>query len=87
MRAKGIMAKELAERLGEHNDLAVFAHLMTEDPGLFGTEEEIRLLAEIVGERQAGLRKEALETASLVFGGNPKKEADLVATLWRNASA
>lgn len=87
MRAKGIMAKELAERLGEHNDLAVFAQLMTEDPGLFGTEEETRLLAEIVGERQARLRKEALKAASRVFGGNPKKEAVVVATLWRNASA
>lgn len=86
MHAKGIRAKDLAERLGEHNDLAVFARLMADDPGLFETAEQHTLLSQILSERQAGLRKEALKTAKLVFGGDPKHEAAVIAPLWRNAS-
>lgn len=87
MHAKGIRAKDLADRLGEHNDHAVFASLMADDPGLFGTAEQRNLLSQILSERQAGLHKETLKTAKLVFGGNPKHEAAVIVALWRNASS
>lgn len=86
MRAKGAAAKDLAERLGQHNDLAVFAALMNGEPGLFGTGEERSLLSSIVHERQAGLRDECLKMAKLIFGGKPEEEGAIVSTLWKRAA-
>lgn len=81
--AKQTQAKSLADILGHENDLSVLTALIDEDPELFGDGVDQSFLLAIIIRRQQHLRREALTLSKTVFSDSPRKEALVVARLWR----
>ncbi len=87
MRAKQAEAKLLVELLGHEHDLSVLTGLVDENPNLFGAGDTLALILGAIITRQQTLRIEALDKAHDVFADGADNEADLIALLWKRASA
>jgi CHAD domain-containing protein len=85
MHAKRVEVTKVVDLLGHHNDLALLASLVDEQPHLFGKSEDIAYLLSAVINRQKILREQALTVAASVFRDDPKAESRKIRRLWRDA--
>ncbi|WP_426229941.1 CHAD domain-containing protein [Pararhizobium sp. DWP3-4] len=85
MHAKRIEVTKVVDLLGHHNDLALLASLVDEQPQLFGKSEDVAYLLSAVITRQKILREQALTVAASVFRDDPKTESRRIKLLWRDA--
>lgn len=85
MHAKRAEITQLVDLLGHHNDLALLASLVDEQPHLFGSSEDIAYLLAAVIARQKALRETALEIAASAFRDDPKDESRRIRRLWQDA--
>jgi CHAD domain-containing protein len=86
MHAKRIEVTRVVDLLGHHNDLALLASLVDEQPDLFGKSEDIEHLLSALITRQTFLREAALKGADSVFRDDPKKESRTISLLWQDAA-
>ncbi|MBP1859167.1 CHAD domain-containing protein [Rhizobium herbae] len=86
MHAKRVEATEMVDLLGHHNDLALLASLVNEQPHLFGKSEDLAYLLSAVITRQEALREAALKLADSVFRDDPKAESRKIRLLWKDAA-
>lgn len=86
MHAKRVEATEMVDLLGHHNDLAVLAALVNEQPHLFGKNEDLAYLLSAVITRQEALREAALKLADSVFRDDPENESRKIRLLWKDAA-
>lgn len=86
MRAKRIEVTKAVDLLGHHNDLALLASLVDEQPHLFGKSEDVAYLLAAVITRQEYLREAALKVADSVFPDDPKEESRMISLLWQDAA-
>jgi CHAD domain-containing protein len=85
MHAKRIEVTKVVDLLGHHNDLALLASLVDEQPHLFGKSEDVAYLLSAVITRQKVLREQALTVAASVFRDDPKAESRKIKLLWQDA--
>ncbi len=86
MHAKRVEATEMVDLLGHHNDLALLASLVNEQPHLFGKSEDLAYLLSAVITRQEALREAALKLADSVFRDEPENESRKIRLLWKDAA-
>lgn len=86
MHAKRLEVTRLVDALGHHNDLALLASLVDEQPQLFGKSEDVAYLLSAVITRQKALREAALAIAGSAFRDDPKLESAKIALLWRDTA-
>ena len=77
-------ARDLAEQLGAHQDLAVLAELVRSRPRGLRAKDRTVVAAEC-RERQSRLRAEALPAARRLFAAEPEAFATELARLWQTA--
>jgi CHAD domain-containing protein len=82
MKAKRDFAKELVERLGHINDLAVLSDLVEAEPQLFTRNDDLAHLLDAIIFRQQEDRREALLNAETLYGDDPDDEAQRLELLW-----
>jgi CHAD domain-containing protein len=87
MKAKRDAAKDLVERLGHVNDLAVLSALVEAEPQLFTSNDDLAHLLDAIIFRQQEDRREALARAGTVFADDPDAEAERIELLWLAAEA
>lgn len=75
----------LAEALGDHNDLAVLAHLLENDPTKFGEPHDVTVVAAIAREQQAELARRALRLGATVYAERPNAFRRRLAEYWQLA--
>ncbi len=85
MHAKRVEVTKVVDLLGHHNDLALLASLVDEQPQLFGKSEDVAYLLSAVITRQKILRDQALTIAASVFRDDPKAESRKIKLLWQEA--
>lgn len=85
MHAKRVEVTKIVDLLGHHNDLALLASLVDEQPQLFGKSEDVAYLLSAVITRQKALREQALTIAASVFRDDPKDESRKIRRLWQDA--
>lgn len=85
MHAKRVEVTKVVDLLGHHNDLALLASLVDDQPHLFGKSADIAYLLSAVITRQKSLREEALTVAASVFRDDPKAESRRIKLLWQDA--
>ncbi|WP_421871555.1 CHAD domain-containing protein [Pararhizobium sp.] len=85
MHAKRAEVTRVVDLLGHHNDLALLASLVDEQPHLLGKSEDVAYLLSAVITRQKILREEALTVAASAFRDDPKAESRTIRLLWRDA--
>ncbi len=85
MHAKRVEVTKVVDLLGHHNDLALLASLVDEQPHLFGKSEDVAYLLSAVITRQKILREEAMTVAASVFRDDPKAESRKIRLLWQDA--
>ena len=85
MHAKRAEVTRVVDLLGHHNDLALLASLVDEQPHLIGKSEDVAYLLSAVITRQKILREEALTVAASAFRDDPKAESRTIRLLWQNA--
>ena len=85
MHAKRAEVTRVVDLLGHHNDLALLASLVDEQPHLLGKSEDVAYLLSAVITRQKILREEALMVAASAFRDDPKAESRTIKLLWRDA--
>ena len=85
MHAKRLEVTKVVDLLGHHNDLALLASLVDEQPHLFGKSEDVAYLLSAVITRQKALREQALTIAASVFRDDPKDESRKIRRLWQDA--
>ncbi|URK86982.1 CHAD domain-containing protein [Rhizobium sp. RCAM05350] len=85
MHAKRVEVTKIVDLLGHHNDLALLASLVDEQPHLFGKSEDVAYLLSAVITRQKVLREAALKIASSVFRDDPEEESRKIRLLWQDA--
>ncbi|MGM4911940.1 CHAD domain-containing protein [Rhizobium sp. 768_B6_N1_8] len=82
MKAKRDFAKDLVERLGHINDLAVLSGLVEAEPQLFTRNDDLAHLLDAIIFRQQEDRREALSDAETLYGDDPDDEAQRLELLW-----
>ncbi|MBB3312691.1 CHAD domain-containing protein [Rhizobium sp. BK196] len=82
MKVKRDFAKDLVERLGHINDLAVLSGLVEAEPQLFTRSDDLAHLLDAIIFRQQEDRREALRRAETLYGDNPDDEAQRLELLW-----
>ncbi|MBW9053993.1 CHAD domain-containing protein [Rhizobium mesosinicum] len=82
MKAKRDFAKDLVERLGHINDLAVLSGLVEAEPQLFTRSDDLAHLLDAIIFRQQEDRREALRRAETLYGDDPDDEAQRLELLW-----
>ena len=82
MKAKRDFAKDLVERLGHINDLAVLSGLVEAEPQLFTRNDDLAHLLDAIIFRQQEDRREALRDAETLYGDDPDDEAQRLDLLW-----
>lgn len=87
MAAEAAEAKALTDILGHEHDLEVLNILLHSEPHLFGAIADRDRLAELVMERRAALRHDAMTVAARLYPEGAKREARRFAALWRLAEA
>jgi len=87
MAAEAAEAKTLTDILGHEHDLEVLNILMHSEPHLFGAIADRDRLAELIMERRAALRHEAMTIAARLYPDGAKREAKRFAALWQLAAA
>ncbi|KQY33954.1 CHAD domain-containing protein [Rhizobium sp. Root483D2] len=85
MHAKRAEVTRVVDLLGHHNDLALLASLVDEQPHLLGKSEDVAYLLSAVITRQKILREEALTVAASAFRDDPKAESRAIRLLWQDA--
>jgi len=85
MHAMRVEVTKVVDLLGHHNDLALLASLVDEQPQLFGKSEDVAYLLSAVITRQKILREEALTVSASVFRDDPKAESRKIRLLWQQA--
>ncbi|KQV38961.1 metal-binding protein [Rhizobium sp. Root73] len=85
MHAKRVEVTKVVDLLGHHNDLALLASLVDEQPHLLGKSEDVAYLLSAVITRQKALREQALTVAASVFRDDPKDESRKIMLLWQDA--
>ncbi|MDW5314692.1 CHAD domain-containing protein [Rhizobium sp. PL01] len=85
MHAKRVEVTKIVDLLGHHNDLALLASLVDEQPHLLGKSEDVAYLLSAVITRQKILREQALTVAASAFRDDPKAESRKIRLLWQDA--
>jgi ribosomal protein L18E len=85
MHAKRVEVTKIVDLLGHHNDLALLASLVDEQPHLLGKSEDVAYLLSAVITRQKILREAALTVADSAFRDDPKGESRKIRLLWQDA--
>jgi CHAD domain-containing protein len=85
MHAKRVEVTKIVDLLGHHNDLALLASLVDEQPHLLGKSEDVAYLLSAVITRQRILREAALTVAASAFRDDPKAESRKIRLLWQDA--
>ncbi|HWU61020.1 MAG TPA: CHAD domain-containing protein [Ensifer sp.] len=86
MAAEAAEAKTLTEILGHEHDLEVLNILLHSEPHLFGAITDRDRLAELIMERRAALRHDAMTIATRLYPEGAKREARRFAALWTLAA-
>jgi len=84
---KRTAAKQLADILGQENDLSVLTAALDAEAGLFADGETLSHLLAIIIRQQQTLRRQALDAAEVLFADGPDLEASVIEALWLRASA
>ena len=79
-------AKALTDILGHEHDLEVLNILLHSEPHLFGAIADRDRLAELIMERRAALRHDAMTIAARLYADGAKREMKRFAALWRLAA-
>jgi CHAD domain-containing protein len=87
MAAEAAEAKSLTDILGHEHDLEVLNMLLHSEPHLFGAIADRDRLAELIMERRAALRHDAMTIAARLYPDGGKREAKRFAALWDLAAA
>ena len=87
MAAEAAEAKSLTDILGHEHDLEVLNILLHSEPHLFGAIADRDRLAELIMERRAALRHDAMTIAARLYPDGAKREAKRFAALWELAAA
>ena len=87
MAAEAAEAKSLTDILGHEHDLEVLNILLHSEPHLFGAIADRDRLAELIMERRATLRHDAMTIAAGLYPDGAKREAKRFAALWELAAA
>ncbi len=87
MAAEAAEAKSLTDILGHEHDLEVLNILLHAEPHLFGAIADRDRLAELIMERRAALRHDAMAVAGRLYPEGAKREAKRFAALWQLAAA
>lgn len=87
MSAEAAEAKSLTDILGHEHDLEVLNILLHAEPHLFGAIAGRDRLAELIMERRAALRHDAMTIAARLYPDGAKREAKRFAALWELAAA
>jgi CHAD domain-containing protein len=82
MKLKRDFAKDLVERLGHINDLAVLSELVEAEPQLFTRSDDLAHLLDVIIFRQQEERREALIRAEKLYGDDAEEEAARLELLW-----
>lgn len=82
MKAKRDAGKDLVERLGHINDLAVLSELVEAEPQLFTRKDDLIHLHDAIDHRLREDRREALIKAEIVFTDHPDEESQRIELLW-----
>lgn len=85
MHAKRVEVTKIVDLLGHHNDLALLASLVDEQPHLLGKSEDVAYLLSAVITRQKILREAALTVAASAFRDDPNAESRKIRLLWQDA--
>ena len=86
MAAEAEEAKALTDILGHEHDLEVLNILLHSEPHLFGAIADPDRLAELIMERRAALRHDAMSIAARLYSDGAKREAKRFAALWTLAA-
>lgn len=87
MAAEAAEAKSLTDILGHEHDLEVLNILLHSEPHLFGAIADRDRLAQLIMERRAALRHDAMTIAARLYPDGAKREAKRFAALWKLAAA
>ncbi|HZG29449.1 MAG TPA: CHAD domain-containing protein [Ensifer sp.] len=87
MAAESAEAKSLTDLLGHEHDLEVLNILLHSEPHLFGAIADRDRLAELIMERRAALRHDAMQIATRLYPDGAKQEMRRFAALWTLAAA
>lgn len=87
MAAEADEAKALTDILGHEHDLEVLNILLHSEPHLFGAIADRDRLAELIMERRAALRHDAMTIAARLYSDGAKREMKRFAALWQLAAA
>lgn len=82
MAAEAAEAKALTDILGHEHDIEVLNILLHGEPHLFGAIPDRDRLADLLMERRAALRHQAMEIAEKLYGDGAKLEERRFAALW-----
>jgi hypothetical protein len=66
------LARDLAQVLGEHHDLAVLSETIAANAALFGQQRDVERLASLIEARQGALLSEAAPLGAQLFAEKPK---------------
>ena len=86
MAAEAAEAKSLTDILGHEHDIEVLNILLHSEPHLFGAIPDRDRLAELLMERRAALRHEAMTIAEKLYEASPRDEVKRFEMLWALAA-
>lgn len=83
MQAHLAAASELADLLGDHHDLTVLRHRLTEDPGHYGGPDAARSVTKMAAKREEKLAEEVFRKGALLLAERPKALARRWERYWQ----
>jgi CHAD domain-containing protein len=86
MAAEAAEAKSLTDILGHEHDIEVLNILLHSEPHLFGGIADRDRLAELLMERRAALRHDAMTIAARLYADGGRRETRRMAALWSLAA-